>query len=325
MEDIFIGVDVGGMSIKGGLVKRDGSICFKNRRKTDASKGVNFFMNDIVDLLYENIDYAKNHSLRIKGIGFGIPGVVNSKEGIIDYACNLYMEHVNIKQKLAFLDFPIYLSNDANVACLAETKFGAARNYDDVVLLTLGTGIGGGVVINKKLYEGYEGKGVELGHTVLVVDGNQCACGRKGCFETCASATALLRYTKEEMNKNKESSMWSFCNNDIENIDGTTSFECAKKGDESANNVIDKYVKYLGEGILNMLNIFRPQVLLIGGGISNQGEFLVNKLNKYCEERNYGYKNCPIVEIKIAELKNDAGIIGAGALVMDKIRQEIFN
>lgn len=322
MEPLFIGVDVGGMSIKGALVTDHGEIRYKSHKKTDASQGPGSFLKDIKDLLLEMIEFAKNHDGVVKAIGFGIPGVVNNKKGTIDYAANLYMEDINLVQYLSDLKLPIYLSNDANVACLAEVRYGAAKNYKNVVLLTLGTGIGGGIVIDDKLFEGCEGKGAELGHTVIVVDGEPCGCGRRGCFEAYASASALLRYTRDEMINNPNSLMWKYCKGNIENVDGKTSFECAKKGDISANFVINMYVKYLSEGILNMCNVFRPEGVLLGGGLSNQDEYLVSKVRAYCAEKNYGYKHCPAPDILICKLKNDAGVIGAATLAMEELNSK---
>lgn len=321
MKELFIGIDVGGMSIKGALVDKNGTIFYKNRRKTDAKQGPGPFLKDIKDLLLEMLDFAKKHDSEVLAIGFGIPGVVNREFGIIDYADNLYMENIHLAEYLKDLNIPIYLSNDANVACLAEVRYGIAKGFKNVVLLTLGTGIGGGIIIDNKLYEGEEGKGAELGHVTIVVDGHSCACGRKGCFEAYASASALLRYTKEEMINNQSSLMWQYCKGNIDNIDGRTSFECAKKGDISANFVINKYIKYLSEGILNICNIFRPKAILLGGGLSNQEEYLVNKIKAYCEDRDYGYKHCPAPEILICKLKNDAGVIGAAVLAMDRLEE----
>ncbi|MFA6667545.1 MAG: ROK family protein, partial [Bacilli bacterium] len=169
-------------------------------------------------------------------------------------------------------------------------------------------------VINNHLFEGNDGKGAEIGHMVIVVDGNECACGRKGCFETYASASALLRYTKAAMEKNKDSKMWEYCKGDINNMNGLTSFECAKLGDKAANEVIDTYIKYLGEGLLNVCNIFRPEAIVLGGGISNQKDYLRDKVQKYLEDHWYGYHETPRVDVLIASLRNDAGIIGAATL-----------
>lgn len=317
MQDLYIGVDVGGMSIKAALVSREGEIVYKSTKKTNCLEGgPGVLLKDIKDLMLEHIEYAKKNDYLVKGIGFGIPGVVNNAKGTIDYAVNLGVENLNLRDYLSELKLPIALSNDANVACLGEERFGAAKDYKNVVMLTLGTGVGSGIVIDDKLFEGNEGKGAELGHDVIVIDGEQCSCGRKGCFECYASASALLRFTRQEMKRNKDSMMWKYCNGDIENVDGLTSFECAKKGDVSANLVVDTYVKYLSEGILNVCNVFRPEVVLLGGGISNQDKYLTDKVTKYCADRNYGFKNTPKVEIRVASLKNDAGVIGAACLVM---------
>ena len=322
MKKVYIGVDVGGMSIKAGLVDDNGKILVKGTRKTNSkTEGKEGFLKDIKDLMLEMIDKAREIECEVLAIGFGIPGVVNNVKGTIDYACNLYVEDVPLKDYLKDLNLPIFLSNDANVAALGEVRFGAAKGYKDVILLTLGTGIGGGVVIDDKLFEGVEGKGAELGHTTIVVDGHECGCGRRGCFEAYASASALLALTKSEMLNNKNSMMWDYCGHNIDDVSGLTSFECAKKGDEAANKVIDTYVKYLSEGILNFCNIFRPQAILIGGGISNQGDYLIEKVITYCKKFHYGYKNTPEVEIKVATLKNDAGIIGSACLAMDMLKK----
>ncbi len=323
MKETYIGVDIGGMTIKGAIVDTNGTIEYKTHAKTaDAKKGPGPFLKDMRTIILEMLEFSSSHKLKVKGIGIGIPGVVNTEKGTIDYAPNVNLENVYLVNYLKDLKLPIYLSNDANVACLAEARFGVAKKYKNIILLTLGTGIGSGIIIDGKLYEGNEGKGAEIGHTVLVVDGKTCGCGRKGCFEAYASASALLRYTKNEMINNPNSLMWKYCKNNIENVDGKTSFECAKKGDISANFVIDTYVKYLSEGILNLCNTFRPNAVLLGGGLSNQEGFLVDKINKYCSERNYGFKNTPAPDILICKLKNDAGVIGAAALAMERINYE---
>ena len=156
-------------------------------------------------------------------------------------------------------------------------------------MFTLGTGVGGGIIIDNKIYAGSDGFGAELGHHTLLVDGLKCTCGRKGCMEMYASATALMRQTKEEMEKNKKSEMWNFVEGDINKVDGRTAFECAKKGDKSAITVRDNYVKYLCEGILNMINIFRPEVIILGGGVSAQGKYLTDLVTEYCVKEHYGY------------------------------------
>ena len=316
MEKVYIGVDVGGMSIKAGAVNLNGEILVKDKVVTDG-KHVDVFLKDIKELLIKIINECKEKEFDVKGIGFGVPGMVDNKKGLINKMANIDGRDVPLKEYLNDLNLPIYLSNDANVAALGEQRFGVAKGLNNVVLLTLGTGIGGGLILNGKLYEGNEGKGAELGHVCLLLNGRNCGCGRKGCLEAYASASALLRMTREYMEKYKDSMMWEYCNNDINNVDGLTSFECAKKGDEAANKLIDEYIMYLGEGMLDFANIFRPEAFVIGGGISNQGEYLTNKLKAYLAKQNYGYEGAPASDVLIAKLKNDAGIIGAASLLMD--------
>ncbi len=316
MEKVYIGVDVGGMSIKAGAVNLNGEIIFKDSIVTDGSN-VDLFLKSNKELLKKVIDECKNRNLEPLGIGFGVPGLIDNEKGLICKMANINGINVPLRDYLKDLNLPIKISNDANVACLAEQKYGAAKGYSDAIMITLGTGVGGGIVANNKLIEGFEGKGAELGHIVIMMNGESCGCGRKGCLEAYASASALLRQTKKAMLENKDSMMWEYCNNNIDNVSGLTSFECAKKGDEIANKVIDNYIMYLGEGLLNFCNIFRPQVFVIGGGISNQGDYLKNKLQAYLEKYNYGYLMAPKSVVEIAKLKNDAGIIGAASLFID--------
>ena len=316
MEKVYIGVDVGGMSIKAGAVNLNGEILMTDKVVTDG-KNVDVFLKDIKELLVKVISWCKENNYDVQGIGFGVPGMVDNKKGLINKMANIGGRDIQLKEYLKDLNLPIYISNDANVAALGEQKFGVAKGMQNVVLLTLGTGIGGGLILNGKLFEGNEGKGAELGHVCLILNGRSCGCGRKGCLESYASASALLRMTREYMEKYKDSMMWEYCNNDINNVSGLTSFECAKKGDEAANKLIDEYVMYLGEGMLDFANIFRPEAFVIGGGISNQGEYLTNKLKAYLEKQHYGYEGSPASEVLIAKLKNDAGIIGAASLLMD--------
>jgi glucokinase len=273
----------------------------------------------ICNLVVQINELLKSNNLTdadIEGIGIGCPGAVTSETGVVAYLPNLGWENIPLVEELnKYFNTKIKISNDANVAALAEAIHGCAKNYDTSIMFTLGTGVGGGIIINKKLFEGGFSRGAELGHVSLFLDGEPCTCGRVGCIECYVSATALIKQTKAAMKNNKNSIMWEFVDGDINNVDGRTAFECAKKGDVTANEVCDKYVYYLGESMLNMFNIFRPDAFIIGGGISAQGDYLVNKLKDYCEKADYGYKYAPRSEILIATLGNDAGIIGAAALL----------
>ena len=309
-----IGVDIGGMSIKIGLTDSRGVILYKKVVETarDSERDIENTSRAIKELLAEANLTVKD----INGIGLGCPGAVSSESGVVDIFPNLGWVNVPLVKMLKErFDTEVKMSNDANVAALAEALHGAAKGYKNCIMLTLGTGVGGGIIINGKLYEGKEGKGAELGHVTLVMDGYPCTCGRKGCVESYVSATALIRQTKEEMLKDKSSSMWNFCGGDIEKVDGRTAFEEERKGDAAAKRVVDFYVKCLSETVMSMANIFRPDVLILGGGVSKQGKNLTDKVCAYCEKFDYGYKGSPKPVIKCAELGNDAGIIGAAALV----------
>ena len=309
-----IGIDVGGMSIKFGLVNDKGEIVCRTRVKSASTfkQAVADIINGVNDLLRQ-----KNLSPSdVKGIGIGCPGAVTSETGVVDFLPNLGWENVPLGPELEkVFGVKVKISNDANVAALAEAMYGCAKDYNSSIMFTLGTGVGGGMIIDRKLFEGGRSRGAELGHVTLFLDGKPCTCGRKGCVEAYASASALIEQTKEAMLQDKSSKMWEFVDNDIEKVDGRTSFECAKQGDETANKVVDTYVYYLSESILNMLNIFRPDAFILGGGISAQGDYLIDKIKKYCEKFDYGYKKAPRTEILVAKLGNDAGIIGAAALI----------
>lgn len=308
-----VGVDIGGMSVKVGIVDENGVIVKQCREKTaETPEKVIYNIYLQIKSLLDQLGLTAND---LCGVGIGCPGAVTSEKGLVDFLPNLGWNNVPIADILhKYIDLPVKISNDANVAALGEAIYGAAKGYDTSIMFTLGTGVGGGIIINKKLYEGGQSKGAEPGHMTLVLDGEPCTCGRRGCVECYVSATALIRQTKEAMMDDKNSLMWKYVDGDINKVDGRTSFECAKKGDKSAEKVRDNYVKYLSESIMNMLNIFRPDAFIIGGGVSAQGDYLLSRVKAYCEKYSYGYKGSPKTDILIATLGNDAGIIGAASL-----------
>lgn len=313
---IAIGIDIGGTSIKGAAVDSNGRVYETFSMPFVKGEPGEITVKKLASIVKEYIasfDLEK----KIEGIGIGCPGTLDIKNGIVNYSNNLGWDNLPIVDIMhEQLPYPIRLTNDANAASLGEAKFGAGKSYETIIMLTLGTGVGGGIIIDGKLFEGNEGKGGELGHTVIVVDGEQCTCGRKGCLEAYASATALIRDAKKAMRLNKKSLMWKI-SPDIDLVGGKVPFEAAKQGDPTAMAVIDNYVKYLGEGILNFCNIFRPNVIVLSGGLANAGAFLFDKVNKYVEERYYGYKSTPAVKIVPAELGYDSGKIGAAALFFE--------
>lgn len=313
---IAIGVDIGGTSIKGAAVDSDGRVYEKFSLPVIKDEPGEVTIRKLSEIIKDYIA-AQGLEHKIVGIGIGCPGTLDIQKGVVNYSNNLKwfdLPMVDIMHEM--LLYPIRLTNDANAASLGEAKFGAGKSYETIIMLTLGTGVGGGIIINGKLFEGNEGKGGELGHSVVVVDGELCSCGRKGCLESYASATALIRDTKKAMKSNKRSLLWKVCP-DIDLVGGKVPFEAAKQGDATAINVLDNYVKYLGEGILNFCNIFRPNVVVLSGGIANAGDYLFSRVNKYIEDRDYGYKRTPAVKVVPAELGYDSGKIGAAALFFE--------
>lgn len=313
-----VGIDIGGMSIKAGVIDRDGNILKKGKVVTDVAGGEDKIISDIGDLV---LSLADPKDRDFVGIGIGCPGAINSSTGTVDRAYNLNWTSVPLAEKLARkINKPIKVSNDANCAALGETMFGVGRMYSDTIFITLGTGVGGGIILDNRLYEGNESKGGELGHMVLVVDGEPCTCGRRGCMEAYCSASALIRETKCAMLAHKDSEMWRFSPS-LADVDGKTAFECSKKGDKAAIEVVDYFVKYLGEGMLNFANIFRPQAIILGGGVCAQGDYLIDKLKDYCKDRDYGFEGMPRFDILVAQLGNDAGMIGAAGLIFADLKK----
>ena len=313
---IAIGIDIGGTSIKGAAIDSNGRVYETFSMPFIKGEAGEITINKLAELVKE---YIAAHGLedKIVGIGIGSPGTLDVENGIVNYANNLGWNELHVADIMhETLPYPVRLTNDANAACLGEAKFGAGKSYETIIMLTLGTGVGGGIIINGKLFEGNECKGGEIGHTVIVVDGEPCTCGRKGCLEAYASATALIRETKKAMKLNKRSLLWQI-SPDVDLVDGKVPFEAAKQGDKTAIEVLDNYLKYLGEGILNFCNIFRPNIVVLSGGVANAGAYLFDRVNEYIKERNYGYKFTPAVKVVPAELGYDSGKIGAAALFFD--------
>lgn len=308
-----VGVDLGGTTIKVGIVDGDKKIIAKNAVKTsgDYVNVIKDMANAIKDLLAENsIEISKCVS-----IGIGSPGLIDFKNNLVLYSCNLDWHDVRLVEELQkHIDLPAFVSNDANCAAYGEVLAGAARGCENAIMITLGTGVGGGIILDGKVFEGGHVGATELGHVVLVVDGEDCACGRKGCFEAYSSATALIRETKKVAKANPNSLINKCANNNFDEINGKTVFDAAELGDLDAKNVINNYIKYLGEAIANLANTFRPDKIILGGGVCNQGEKLTKPLTEYILPRVHASDKSFVSEIVIAELGNDAGIIGAAFL-----------
>lgn len=314
INKFYIGIDLGGTNIKGGLINDEGSIIVSEIVKTESYKGPDAVIDNIISLVKLLLQKSGMSYSDIEGVGLCSPGLVNSKEGIVIYSNNLKWENVHIVKRIENeLGIKARITNDANAAALGEAKFGASKDFDNSVFITLGTGVGGGIIINGKLYEGNQSAGAEIGHIVISVDGEKCTCGRLGCFESYASATGLIRETKKAMEKNKNSLMWKIAEGNLDNVSGKTAFLCYKQ-DAAAKAVVENYIKALGEGLTNIANLFRPDVIILGGGVSKEGDNLIVPLQKFVDKHIYAQNLGPRVPIKIAALGNNAGFFGAAAL-----------
>lgn len=303
----YIGIDLGGTNIKGALVNEHGEIVKQNTCPTYAEQGVEAVTEATADMIR---DLAKD--VTVDGVGLGCPGTVDDKDGTVVYACNIGWVDYDVRAALKELTgYDVRLVNDANAAALAEAVVGAAKGAESAVVVTLGTGVGGGVVIGGKLLTGYTGAASELGHMVIVSDGEDCACGRKGCFEAYASATALIRMTHEAMAKHSESVMHQIAA-ELGGVDGRTAFTAQQVGDPTGEEVVTKYVHYLSIGIANIVNIFFPEVIALSGGVANQGENLLVPLRAEVQQQEYGAAyTAKHPRIVCCTLGNTAGMIGA--------------
>ena len=311
----YIGIDLGGTFIKGGIVNENGEILICDKTPTEVEKGDKGVAANIAKLTNDLLARQGLTVADVEGLGIGSPGMIDSAEGNVVYANNLGWENFRICDELSRLlgGVKVKIGNDANVAALGEVKFGAARNYNSAVMITLGTGVGGGIVIDGKLVEGNKGAGAELGHIVIVKGGEQCSCGRKGCFEAYSSATALIRDTRRAMEAHPDSKMWGCGSLDM--VCGKTVFDYAPV-DSYAQEVVDSYIEHLACGLINYANVFRPEVILLGGGVCAQGDNLIVPLQKLVDQEIYAGDKGPRVPILIAELENNAGLLGAAALLM---------
>ncbi len=312
----YIGIDLGGTNIAVGIVNENFEIVKKGSTPTKADRDSDAIMADMGALCCRLMAEMGLTAKDIKAAGIAAPGAVNPETGVITYSCNLPFRNYCLTEALKRY-CPVenvYLENDANAAALGEAMGGVAKGAKLSLMITLGTGLGGGVILDGKVYSGFNYAGAELGHVVIEYDGAPCSCGRKGCWEAYSSATGLVRMTKERMEADPDTAMWAMCGGDLSRVSARTAFDAAKKGDKAGAEVVDIYIKYLACGLTNMINIFQPHVLSIGGGICNEGDYLLKPLCEIVERDQYTRDNAVKTKICIAQLGNDAGIVGAAAL-----------
>lgn len=311
-----IGVDLGGTNIAVGVIDADNKIIGISKRKTNTPRPAKEIFDDINLCIADAIVDAGITVEDVESIGIGTPGSVDHATGVILYANNLdfynvpAVEYINEK----FPETKVYIDNDANCAALGEALAGCGKGKKSFIAVTLGTGVGGGIVLDGKLLVGCNDAGGEIGHMVINPDGEPCNCGRIGCWERYASATALVNQTKAAMLENKDSKMWELCNGDVENAGGRTAFDGMRLGDKCATEVCNKYIRYIAVGTVNLVNIFQPELICFGGGICNEGETLLEPIRELIKLWRYSKKQEKQTEICRATLGNDAGIIGAALL-----------
>jgi glucokinase len=316
-----IGIDLGGTNIAVGIVDAEYRIVKKESIPTRAKRTADEITADIAALCLKLMGELGLSAADVEFAGMATPGTANSVSGVIEYANNLPFYMYPMCEKLSALlgGIKVYIENDANAAAKAEAMAGAAKGSRYSVMITLGTGGGGGIILEGKVYAGFNFAGAELGHTVIEKDGRQCSCGRRGCWETYSSATGLIRTTEEKMAECREKNIPTLMQtlaDERGKVTGRTAFDALRMGDKAAEEVVDEYTHYLASGIASIIDIFQPEVLSIGGGISNEGDFLLDRLIPTVRQEQYGTGLLPETDIRIAKLRNDAGIIGAAVLGM---------
>ena len=315
-----IGIDLGGTNIAAAIVNNEFKIVKKMSVPTGAERDASLIMDDMAALCRGVCAEAGIELSDIEAIGIASPGIANHTDGVVEYSCNLPFRKfpicAELKARLGIEN--IHVENDANAAAWGEAVAGAARGTKNSVMITLGTGVGGGVIIDGQVFSGFNYAGTELGHIVIEVGGRQCGCGRRGCWEAYSSATGLINMTKEKLDECKESGRETAMTAIAEKcgkVNGRVAFDGMRAGDAAAKEVIDTYVQYLASGVASMINIFQPEVLSIGGGISGEGQFLIDLILPIVDKERYGGDFLDKkTEIRIAELGNDAGIVGAAFL-----------
>ena len=314
-----IGIDLGGTNIAAGLVNEEYKIIAKASVPTDADRGAEAIVDDIAALCKRICEENGIAISDVDAIGIASPGAIDSAAGVVKYANNLPFRMLPICEMVAERTgiSDVRVENDANAAAWGEAVAGAAKGTKNSVMITLGTGVGGGIVIDGKLFGGFNGIAGELGHIVIEYDGKPCSCGRRGCWEAYSSATGLINMTKEKLAECERTGRKTLMTELVAKkgkVSGVTAFDAMRQGDEAGKEVVDMYLGYLSCGLTNMVNIFQPEVISIGGGVSNEGQSLVDAVLPTIRKEQYGGNLPPLTDIRIATLKNDAGIIGAALL-----------
>lgn len=312
----YLGIDLGGTNIVAGVVDEDGNIIVKVSCKTNAPRPEEEICNDMAAVALRALEEAGLTKNDVCFVGIGAPGAVNGETGVIEFSANFDSHNWEIVRMMEerLGGIKVLVENDANAAAYGEFLVGGAKDANDAVVITLGTGVGGGIIIDGMIYSGSNYAGAELGHMVIQKDGRQCGCGRRGCWEAYSSATGLINMTKEAIMANPTSYLAQSINGDLNKVNGKTSFDAMRQGCPVGTAVVDEYINYLACGITNIINIFQPEILCIGGGISQEGDYLIKPLKHIIECERYTKHNEKQTQVCVATLGNDAGLIGAAFL-----------
>lgn len=310
----YIGIDVGGTNLVAGLVDEQGSIRNKCSIPVDRSLPAEGLCGQLVQLAREACAAAGVEPGQVEAVGIGLPGLVDNNSGVVVRTVNMPFRNTPLRRLFqAQWDVPVFLGNDANCAAVGEYWAGAAKGCDPAVVITLGTGIGGGLVSGGKLFTGHANSGMEVGHMIIRPGGEPCTCGNRGCWERYGSATALIRLTREEMERSRDSVLWQLCGGDPAKVQGRTAFQGAGQGDPAAKRVLESYLQGLSVGLVNLVNVLQPEIICLGGGVSNaEDDLLLNPLRELVRQGAYD-KHAPI-RLERAALGNDAGVVGAALL-----------
>lgn len=316
----YFGIDLGGTNIAAGIVDENYRIVRKGSVPTNAARPTDEIAGDMAGLCLTLAEEEGIGLPQIEACGIASPGTVNSETGVVEFSNNIPMLYYPMVEKISeFLGMErVCIDNDANAAALGEALAGSAKGAKSAVMVTLGTGVGGGIIIDGKIYPGFNHAGAELGHMVIEKDGRPCTCGRRGCWEAYSSATGLINMTREKMEETKDTVMWEMCDYDLNKVSGRTAFNAMKLHyDKAGREVCEKYISYLATGITNIMNIFQPEVITIGGGVCNEGDPLFVPLREQAYKEDFARNSKKHPRIVRATLGNDAGIIGAAALGMN--------
>ena len=311
---MYFGIDVGGTNLVAGLVDREGGLRYKTSCPVDRSWTAEELVSQLARLCIRAAQERGCPLEEVEGAGVGLPGLVDSPAGIVVKTTNMPFRNTPFRELFQReLDFPVHLGNDADCAAAGEYWAGAAKGGDPVLMITLGTGIGGGLVKGGKLYTGFGGAGLEAGHIMTHPGGEPCGCGNRGCWERYGSATALIQQTRAAMEENRDSALWQMCGGELRRVEGRTPFQAARLGDKTALAVLENYRKELAYGLISLCNVFFPEVICLGGGVSSaEDDLLLSPLRELVHQGCFDRDHLP--KLVRASLGNDAGVVGAAML-----------